>query len=82
MALVSVQPREGLPLQQFSELIFDVELRGDYFDFYTWLQDVGEELGFVVVKRFEMSTFEVPDDGSDPRLVVQLTMASYRNRPA
>lgn len=78
--LLGIQPREGQPIAQFNELIFDVELRGDYFDFYDWLANVSEELGFVVVKSFEMAPANEASEGPDPRLQVKLTVASYRNR--
>jgi hypothetical protein len=77
--LVSVQPREGAPLNQFRELVFDVELRSSYFNFYDWLQDIGEELGFVVIKQFEMSESNRSNPAEDLPLKVKLTMAAYRN---
>lgn len=75
--LVGVQPREGSQQGPFHELLFDLELRGDYFDFFDWLKDVSSELGFIVVKKFEMSPQTVNDE--QPVLLVKLTMASYRN---
>jgi len=80
MELIGVQPRQGVPLNQFSELIFDVELEGGYFDFFEWLKAIGEELGFVVVKRFEMASVNETTDSGEPRLKVKLTIASYRNQ--
>jgi Tfp pilus assembly protein PilO len=79
MILVSVQPREGMPLNEFRELVFDVELRGGYFDFFDWLQNIDEELGFVVVKRFEMLRSNSGRDTDSPALQIKLTMAAYRN---
>jgi len=80
--LVSVEPREGTPLNQFRELIFDVELRSSYFDFYDWLQDIGAELGFVVIKQFEISESNRSRPGEELPLKVKLTMAAYRNQDA
>lgn len=77
--LVGIKPRDGAPIAQFNELIFDVELRGDYFSFFDWLGNVGEELGFVVVKSFQMSPIGGDSEGPDPTLQVKLTVASYRN---
>jgi Tfp pilus assembly protein PilO len=77
--LVGIKPRNGVPIAQFNELIFDVDLRGDYFKFFDWLENVGEELGFVVVKSFEMSPVGGDTEGPDPELQVKLTVASYRN---
>lgn len=78
VVLVSVQPREGTPINQFRELIFDVELQGDYFDFFAWLRDIDEELGFVVVKRFHISKSNRSGAEKAP-LEVDLTMAAYRS---
>ncbi len=78
--LVSVTPRDGTPLNQFRELIFDVELQAGYFDFFDWLRDINDELGFVVVKRFEMSPANRRTGDNDSGLQVKLTMAAYRKR--
>lgn len=79
VVLVSVKPREGTPLNQFRELIFDVQLEGDYFDFFDWLRNIGEELGFVVVKRFEISSSSRSSTDDESPLKVDLTMAAYRS---
>ena len=74
--LVSVKPGSGERVQIFVESLFQVELVGDYFNLYAWLGDVAKELGFVVVKEYEMKPQQnVPDD---PILNVRLTLASYR----
>lgn len=78
--LVGVTPRDGTPLNQFRELIFDVELQAGYFDFFEWLRDINDELGFVVVKRFEMSPANRRAAETNAGLQVKLTMAAYRNR--
>jgi hypothetical protein len=75
--LVGVKPHAGTQKGPFRELLFDLELRGDYFDCFAWLQDISSELGFIVVKQFEMSP--IAGDGDEPLLRVKLTMASYRN---
>lgn len=75
-----VQPRPGTSMNQFRELIFDVDLETEYFDFYEWLSDVGDELGFVVVKRFEMSPASRRGADNGPGLQVRMTMAAYRKR--
>ena len=81
VTLASVTPREGTPLNQFRELIFDVELEGAYFDCFDWLNDIGKELGFVVVKRFEIKSSNRTGD-EQPPLKVKLTMAAYRSEGA
>ena len=75
--LVSVQPGLGRQVQNFRESLFEVNLRAGYHDFFEWLQIVRHELGYIVVKRFEInhSDSEVVDD---PKLNLVLTLVSYR----
>lgn len=75
--LVGVEPADGGLAGEFSELLFDVELHGRYLDMFAWLESTKEELGFVVIKQFEMTP--VSEAGAEePELRVNLTMASYR----
>lgn len=74
---VGVQPTDGGLSGPFRELLFNVELQGQYFDVFAWLEAVREQLGFVVIKQFEISP--INQVGTDePELQVSLTMASYR----
>lgn len=74
--LISVKPGDGQRVQMFQESLFEVEIHAAYFDFFTWLRTIGEELGFIVVKKYEIR----PQGGevSDPKLKIVLTMVSYR----
>jgi Tfp pilus assembly protein PilO len=74
--LVSVKPRDGQVVQVFREMLFDVEISGDYFDLFVWLQSLAKELGFVVVKRYIIRPLE--SGKGSPRLSATLTIASYR----
>jgi len=74
--LLSIEPGTGESVQMFNESLFKVALSGDYRALYTWLGDISEELGFVVIKEYEMRPVE--DVAEDPRLTVALTIASYR----
>lgn len=74
---LGMQPREGEPIENFQEILFDVQLLGDYFDLYRWLADASKELGFVVIKQYQMAPAR-PDDET-PLLAVKLTMAVYRS---
>ncbi len=58
-------------------MLFNVQLEGDYFDFYNWLDQVNAQLGFVVVKNFDIGR-ATSTEGIAPRLSIQLTMAAYR----
>ena len=73
---VGMQPREGEPIEKFQEILFDVQLLGDYFDLYGWLRDASKELGFVVIKQYQMAP--VKPDAENPQLAVKMTMAVYR----
>lgn len=74
--LVSIEPSSGERVQVFQESLFRVELAGSYFDLYEWLREINNELGFVVIKEYEMAPIE--DDANNPDLAVNLTIASYR----
>jgi Tfp pilus assembly protein PilO len=78
--LVSVQPGSGKQVQNFRERLFEVKLVARYHDFFEWLQIVNHELGYIVVKKFEISP-----DGRDalenPKLSLLLTLVSYRMEP-
>ena len=74
--LIGVEPRDGETIEMFREVLFNVNLAGDYFDLYDWLRDLGTELGFVVVKQYRMSPID--RRASAPRLAAELTIALYR----
>ncbi|PLY15054.1 MAG: hypothetical protein C0631_07960 [Sedimenticola sp.] len=74
--LIGVRPREGQQVEIFREILFDVEVTGRYFDFFNWLRSVGNDLGFVVVKSFEIRPVNTTQE--DPELRVVLGMAAYR----
>lgn len=74
--LISVKPASGQPVQTFSELLFNIELVGEYNNIYRWLWDAKNELGFVVVKEYGMRRRDNVDD--NPRLLTNVSLASYR----
>jgi Tfp pilus assembly protein PilO len=74
--LVSVKPRKGDVVQTFREVLFDVEITGDYFDLFAWLQSLTEELGFVVVKHYILRPLVSGEE--NPQLNAKLTIVSYR----
>lgn len=79
--LLSVQPGSGKQVQNFRESLFEVKLNARYHDFFEWLQTVNDELGYIVVKQFEIRS----EDGNtlnNPRLTLQLTLVSYRMEQA
>jgi Tfp pilus assembly protein PilO len=74
---LGMQPRQGEPIEKFQEILFDVQLLGDYFDLYNWLRDASKELGFVVIKQYQMAPVN-PKSENTP-LAVKMTMAVYRS---
>ena len=77
MELVGIEPSEGALSNGYAELLFNVQLEGDYFNFYRWLRQVSDQLGFVVVKDFDIDRGALAN-GVDPQLNIRLTMAAYR----
>ena len=74
--LVGIEPSAGATIDSFHEILFRVSLAGDYLDMYRWLREVGNELGFVLIKQYEMRPIDSLE--KSPRLSVILTMATYR----
>ncbi len=74
--LVSVQPATGDRVQIFQEMLFRVQLTGRYRDLYRWLWETRRDLGFVVVKELGLKRRD--NDDSEPLLMADLSLASYR----
>lgn len=74
--LTGVEPKAGDRVENFRETLFEVKLSGNYFDLYDWVREVARDLGFVVIKRYEMTP--TTESVEDPPLQVSLTLASYR----
>ncbi len=76
LELISVTPGKGKAVQNFREILFEIEVAGTYFDYFEWLRIVGQELGFVVIKKFDITP--LTRNKPEPNLNVKLTMVSYR----
>ncbi|MDH3748430.1 MAG: hypothetical protein OER97_09500 [Gammaproteobacteria bacterium] len=74
--LVSVQPATGDRVQIFQEMLFNVELKGQYGDLYRWLWEARDDLGYVVVKEYALKRYDNEDEY--PQLLANLSLASYR----
>lgn len=74
--LVGIEPSVGETIETFHELLFRVTLAGEYSNMYEWLGEVSSDLGFVLVKQYQMKPMD--NQAQNPRLSVQLTMATYR----
>ncbi len=75
--LASVIPGKGERVQLFQETLFDVNINARYFAFFDWLQSINRELGYVVVKKFEIRP-QNHRGQDDPQLNIRLTLVSYR----
>lgn len=76
VALVGVEPAVGQSVEMYREVLFRVELTGDYFSLLRWLEDISSELGFVVIKEYQLSVADA--DPQDPTLTTKLMLAAYR----
>lgn len=74
--LVSVRPATGDRVQIFQEMLFNVQLKGQYGDLYRWLWETRDDLGYVVVKEYGLKRHDNID--KHPQLVANLSLASYR----
>lgn len=78
--LGGVTPKQGAMLDNFREIIFEVDLRGEYFDIYNMLRSLQKRLSYVVVKGFNLSP-ELSQDGRNT-LQVHMNIASYKVEPS
>jgi hypothetical protein len=76
LELASVRPEAGEEVHVFRETVFDVEVHGDYADFFAWLAEARDKLGFLVVKHYEIAPLEA--DQAQPRLAVKLRIGAWR----
>lgn len=76
VALVSVEPAAGQPVEMYREVLFRVELTGEYASLIQWLEDVSTELGFVVIKEYQLNIAQA--DPHNPALKTRLLLATYR----
>ena len=74
--LIGVKPVKGSEIQMFQEVLFKVQLSGEYFNFYKWLQELRSQLGFIVIKDLELNAFN--SEENDTLLLMKLTVASYK----
>ncbi|WP_417616046.1 type 4a pilus biogenesis protein PilO [Oceanisphaera sp.] len=76
MQLTSLVPRTGSRIDAFQELIFDIELNGSYMDFYRWIRELNDQLGFVVIAAFDMRPVRTQSD--DSHIDIKLTIVAYK----
>jgi Tfp pilus assembly protein PilO len=71
--LVSVEPGEVEKIYIFQELPFHVVVVGNYVNLFDWLDQIGQHLGPIVIKNFEL----IPEPDSTMRRFT-LTLVSYQ----
>jgi len=74
--LMSVRPGLGQSVAKFKEALFDLEISGTYLDLFSWLNDLGKELGFIVVQKFAMQPLSNKEE--EQQLKMKLTIIAYR----
>lgn len=77
MQLSSLAPRKGQKIDIFREMIFDVELTGNYMNFYHWLSELNGKLGFIVISKFNIRP--AAPGKQDSFLNIKLTITAYRS---
>lgn len=77
--LIGLTPVEDEPVEDFEALRFDVKLRAGYFDLAEWFHRIQSELGFIAVRRFDITRAGLSDDGA-PLLNVDTSLVSFRAR--
>jgi hypothetical protein len=63
-------------IDHYREVLFDVDLSGEYFDLYRFLVDLEQSSGFLVINQFSIASTMSIDP--DPQLGVKMSIASYR----
>jgi len=71
--LLGVRPTAPGSSKYFEELPFTIEVSGNYFSLFDWLQDVEKDLGPMVVKKIDID----PAGGTQEQ-TMRLNLVSYR----
>ncbi len=71
--LISVEPGDVEKIYIFKELPFHVVVVGKYVNLFDWLDQIGRDLGPIVIKNFEL----IPEPDSAMRRFT-LTLVSYQ----
>lgn len=75
--LIGVKPSKGGEINKFEEVLFRVKLSGDYFNLYQWFLELRKDLGFIVIKKLNLSPSK--DGDNVMPLLMDLTIASYKS---
>lgn len=75
--LAGVKPGQRQKVSGFWETTFKVDVTGDYRAIFLWLSQMGTELGYVVIKEFQLTPRG--GDPAEPMLQASMTIASYQS---
>ena len=70
---LGLKPAVPGTVKYFEELPFAIEVSGNYFSLFDWLQEVEGELGPMVIKKIDIET-----PGASEAQIMRLNMVSYR----
>lgn len=73
--LLGVRPGESKQVLMFDELLYEVEVEGEFFALVAWLREIEQELRPLVINEFGMKP-----RGQGVRVGMKLRLASYRPR--
>jgi len=68
-----IEPGQASKIFNFRELLFNVELEGNYFSLFQWLYQLEKELGPIVIKHFDIQV-----NPATKQRKMSLVIASYR----
>lgn len=76
MEMQSVQPASEGKTENFIVVQFNIELVGEYLNWFSWLKKMRNELGFLVIQSYDIKVL-TPGE-SEPQLGFNLKVAAYR----
>lgn len=78
VVLVAVKPMAAQTIGPFQESVLTVELLGQYFDLFHWLQAVEEAWPASTLKRYVLERFDRGPTVKEPRLLAKMDLAFYQ----
>ncbi len=74
--LNNVKPGFNQSILIFQEISLSVDVSGQYFDIHRWMWSLSQELGFMVIKQFDINPIGFVE--KDPPLKLQMNIVFYR----
>jgi hypothetical protein len=76
MEMVAIKPAAEGKVENFRALEFEVELTGDFFDWFAWMKKMRDDLGFITVQGYDIRTLNLTE--ANPNLGITLKITAYR----